>query len=285
MFQGFVLLTVGGSICRILNYDDGGDMESIIFINHVYLVLSTNSFQEIKDNLFLNSQFSNIEHKHLKSGSGLEWEGIYIRGKNTFIELFYPQGDVQFSKKGNSGIGLGTDKTGEIELVCKQLKSVIPDIKKDTLTRTIDKKEHTWFTYITQKDSFIAPHLSLWLMEYDQAYCGSPDVTRQTYNEPYYHSEKFFKDILGLTIAIDVSSQPNVVNLLGNSGYLCSEITDNHYNCKSHDFTIDIIPETSEIIGIQSINLALTMPVKNQTHKLGETTLTLKNTKGIWDFK
>lgn len=259
-------------------------MEADIFINHVYLVLSPNSFEQIRDNDFLNLHFANIEKKSLASGNDLKWEGIYIRGKNTFIELFYPQGNVQFSKKGNSGIGFGTDNIGDINLVYSHLKSNVPDINKNKFTRLIDGKECDWFKYVAQKDSFIAPHLSVWCMEYEQEYCGSSDITRATYNAPFYHPSKLFKDITGLTLAVKIESQQNFINLLTHSGYVLTELSDFTYACKSHDFTIEIVPETFDVCGIQKISLELNESVSAQTYVIGETTLTLEGTKGIWIF-
>jgi len=258
--------------------------EAIIFINHVYLVLSSNSFEAIKDNAFLNSQFANVEHKNLASNNDLKWEGLYIRGENTYIELFYPQGEAQFSKKGNSGIGLGTDKVGDINLVYVNLKNTAANISKNKFTRTVEGKEQVWFTYVTQKDSFIAPYLSLWLMEYEPSYCGSKDITRKTYNKPYYEPSKLFKNISGLTIAIEVGSQENFINLLNNSGYVCSQISEAHYKCQAHDFTIEIIPQTPTQKGIQKIDLALNTSVKPQSHKLGDAILTLEGSSGTWKF-
>ena len=259
-------------------------MNVIVFINHVYLVLSANSFHEIKDNAFLNTHFANIEHKVLHSGTGLDWEGIYIRGQDTYIEFFYPQGDVQFSKQWNSGIGLGTDKVGALDTVYNNLKQAVPDVVQKTFTRTVEGVEQDWFTYVTQKESFIAPNLSLWCMEYNKEYCKSDDVSRKAYNAPYYDPTKIFKNITGLTIAVDKEYQDNFIDILRASGYTCTAEEKHHFICKIQDFTIEVIQASDTIKGIRQITLELNTSVDSQVLKLGETTLTLENTKGTWAF-
>lgn len=254
----------------------------LLFINHVYLVLSPESFQAIQQNEFLKTHFVNIEHKKLDSKTGLTWEGLYLRGEETYIELFYPQGEVQFSKKGNSGIGLGTDKIGDINLVYENLKNNAKDISKNLFTRNVDGVEKDWFDYVVQKDSFIAPHLSLWAMEYKESYCGSKDVSRKTYNKPYYHPQKLFKNITGITLAVDVSAQENFINLLTHSGYTCQKKSEGHYSCKSHDFVVEIIPEAKDVKGIQEIDILLNKKVEKSIHTIGQTVLSLENNVAHW---
>ena len=69
-----------------MTYDQ--DMNPLIFINHIYLVVALNTFHSLKEDSFLHREFANIEFKSVKAANNQNWEGLYIRGKSTYIELF-----------------------------------------------------------------------------------------------------------------------------------------------------------------------------------------------------
>ena len=49
--------------------------------------------------------------------------------------------------------------------------------------------------------------MSFWIMEYEENYCDSTNISRKAYNAPFYESAKLFKDITQITIAIEAESQ------------------------------------------------------------------------------
>ena len=178
---------------------------------------------------------------------------------------------------------MGTDISGDIDHIHDRIKDNILDINRNLFTRTVDGEKKDWFTFVTQKDSYVAPHQSLWIMEYTKSYTGS-DVSRKTYNAPFYRSDKIFKDIIRMRIAIDISSQENYLKFLKQSGASCQKISDGTFKCKLKDFEIDIIPETESAVGIQKIYMSLNKGVNRKVYKIGESSLVLDGEKGVWDF-
>ena len=258
-------------------------MTNIVFLNHLYHVLSLESFNDIKDHRFLKDNFANIEHKKLKSANS-NWEGIYIRGENTYIELFYPQGNKQFRSQGRFGIGLGTDNIRDIDDIYSTLQQNIPNICKHKFTRQIKSQEIDWFKYVTQNDSYISEHMSYWIMEYEENYCNSTNISRKAYNSPFYESDKLFKDITQITIAIELKSQLNFAYILKNLGFKCTESSSTQQTWCNQDFVLNIIPSTHQTIGVQQIIMELNYSTPSQNLKIGQTNLTLKNKLAVWDF-
>lgn len=258
-------------------------MTNTAFLNHLYHVLPREGFEAVKDNDFLKSSFANIEHKILKSDN-LNWEGIYIRGQDTYIELLYPQGNVQFREQGRFGIGLGTDEIGNINDIYKTLHSNIPDISKNKFTRKIDGQEIDWFNYVTQKDSFISQNMSFWIMEYEESYCKSKDISRRNYNAPFYDANKLFKNITQATIAIEMEAQQNFTNILRNIGFKYEESEKDKQIWKNQNFTLVITPDTNKIKGIRQIVIELNYPTKSKNLEIGKTNLILQNKQAIWNF-
>lgn len=258
-------------------------MTNTVFLNHLYHVLTVENFNTVKDNDFLKSSFANVEHKKLKSHN-LNWEGLYIRGQDTYIELLYPQGNAQFRSQGRFGIGLGTDKAGHLNDIYNDLHPNIPDISKNKFTREIDGKEVDWFNYITQKDSFISQNMSFWIMEYEENYCKSKNISRKSYNAPFYDANKLFKNITQTTIAIELEAQQNFTNILQNIGFKYDKSEKDKQIWKNQNFTLVIIPSTNKIKGIQQIIMELNYPTKSENLKIGKTRLILQNKQAIWNF-
>lgn len=260
-------------------------MKVFAVLNHIYLVVAAPAFQSIKNNSFLRQHFAHIEHKIVDGKGGDSWEGIYIWGEETYIELLAPQKSGPRAKAGITGVGLGVDESADVDPLHHALQGALPHVNIGTYTRHVTGAEKKWFTFITQKNSYSIPNHSLWAMAYHPAYTGHNDISRKTYNAPFYDPTKLFKNVTDIKIAVAGDAQAAYVHFLQAAGFDCTEIKKHHHMCQGSKIRIEIIPETRHAIGLQEVTCTLNTSVERQQHQIGDSKLTLERATGHWDFR
>jgi hypothetical protein len=246
-----------------------------IQLNHIYLVVDTETYESIKQSDLINSLAFAYEQKN-SADNQTSWEGFYIRGKNTYIEFFYPQ--ERYPRIGISGIGMGVDTKGDLDVISEKLKKDHPNTKNGYFSRN----EKPWFEYVAVNDSYFFERNSYWVMEYASE-CfsvNSKDISRAHYNEEKYDSKKSLLNIEGFSIAL----KPEGVSIL--SSYLKSSGLDvhDHSYSTSENVKIQLSEEGECYKGIYQIEFSLNRPFEDGSYRIGNSTLVLQGKKGTWTF-
>ncbi len=108
----------------------------LLFYNHSYGVFDRETADAIEHSPYL-PEFAAFEVRTVTDGGGVRWTGRYLRGRETYVELFRV-GDVpgQDGTLGSAGLGLGTERDGDIEKVNDRLPAEgVPDPVKVLSTR------------------------------------------------------------------------------------------------------------------------------------------------------
>jgi len=244
-------------------------------LNHIYLVVDKDTYESINRSDLINSLACTYEQKN-SADNQIGWEGFYIRGKNTYVEIFYPQ--ERYPKIGITGIAMGVDTKGALEQISEKLKKDHPNTKKGAFCRN----GKPWFGYVAVNDSYFYERNSFWIMEYasEDFAENSEDVSRAHYNAKRYDPTKLLLDIDSVAIAF----QPEGRAIL--SSYLKSlelEMHDHTY-LTSENVEIALTEEDERRKGIYQISFSLNQHAQKGSYQIGNSLLVLQGKKAIWTF-
>lgn len=244
-------------------------------LNHIYLVVDKETYESIKGSELINSLGFTYEQKN-SADNQVSWEGFYIRGKDTYVEFFYPQ--ERYPRIGIAGIGMGVDCKGDLDAISERLKK---DHSK-TIKGCFSRNGKPWFEYVAVDDSYFFERNSYWIMEYaSEHFSVNPnDVSRAHYNEEKYDPIKPFLNVEGVSVALKPEGLEILSSYLKSSGLKAQ----NHRYSTSENVEIELSEEDEVHKGIYQISFSLNQYFQDGTYRIGNSTLILQGKKGIWTF-
>jgi hypothetical protein len=249
-----------------------------IELNHIWTVVNNPTYEAIKNSPFIKELAYGYEQANTADAQ-IGWEGFYIRGKHTFIELFYPQ--ERYKNEGLSGIGLGFDQLGSLKDFFKSFQKKFPTALYESFTR----KGAPWFDYVAVNGSYYGEGHSLWIMEYAPDYFqeNKQDVSREHYNRASFDPAKLLQDITGFSIALNPADQETLASYLTQCGM--SKETP-HVFKNASGVRIEITDESTSQKGIYKIDLLLNkaLPVL-ESMQLGNSQIEIEGNRAFWHFK
>lgn len=247
-----------------------------IELNHIYTVVNRPTYDAIKNSEFIKEFAHTYEQRNSADGQ-IGWEGFYIRGKHTFIELFYPQ--ERYKNIGISGIGLGFDHKGSLKECFKSFQKKFSNAQYESFTRNGE----AWFNYIAVNGSYYGEGHSLWIMEYspDSFKENKENISRQHYNATAYEPTKSLQDITGFSIALKPEDQKTLTSYLKQSGM--TAVKPNVF-INNAGIRIEISNESATEKGIYKINLLLNKTSAIHFIQLGNSQLKIEGKHATWQF-
>src|SRR2546426_9616606 len=105
------------------------------------------------------------------------WTGHYLRGQNTYIELFGP-GGFPGARPGMTGIGFGVEESGGVTALSAAFSGRGIAFDTSTRVRLVDGSEIPWFFVgaLAASDS-VMPTFSTWVMEYHPVWAARQAAT------------------------------------------------------------------------------------------------------------
>jgi hypothetical protein len=246
-----------------------------IELNHIYFVVDRETYDAIRKSEFVQSLVSTYEQKN-SADNQAGWEGFYLRGKNTYVEIFYPQ--ERYPYTGISGIGMGVDEPGGIDRIAYELKDSWQGLQKGQFARN----GKPWFDYLAVKDSYFAGKNSFWIMEYASSYFSenSQDVSRAHYNERKYDPTKPLVNIVEFSIALPKEGLETLSSYFRNCGLQAEEQS----YMTSEKITIHLTEENESRKGIYEIHFSLDRDFEEVSSQIGNSVLQLSGKVGVWTF-
>lgn len=242
------------------------------------MVVDRLTYEAIKNSEFLRQFVYSYEQRNTADGQ-IGWEGFYIRGKETFLELFYPQ--ERYEVVGLSGIGLGCDVKGDLrKFFIDYFKKQFPNAHYSTFER----QGVPWFDYVSVGGSYYGEGHSFWVMEYAPA-CfvdNQNDISRAHYNARAFDPKKPLIDITGFSLALNSIDQNTISGYLASTGM--SSPRSNIYVNKS-GVKIEVAKESKTQKGIYEITFSLTnASFSVDKIMLGNSEIVVNQNKAIWRF-
>lgn len=268
----------------------------LLFYNHSYGVFDRETADAIEHSDYLR-EFANFQVRTTTGTGGQTWTGRYLMGRETYLELF-GVGDVagQDGTLGSAGLGLSTERAGDLATVTARLKDEgVADPIEFLQTRDFgDGVPVPWFDAIlttTEYDAFGA-----WAMEYRPEYFADPrgnteppsypgDVGRERYLSDAYRTH-LMRDVTSVRIAVTEGDLADTVPLLRAGGFTVRTSAGGGVVAKGGGTTIrlDVVPRANA--GMQQVDMSLNRTVKDRhVERIGNSTLTVgPGSRAVWTF-
>ncbi|MEU6372401.1 DUF5829 family protein [Streptomyces sp. NPDC046909] len=287
---------IGGGLGTAQAEGNGSSYDrQLLFYNHSYGVLDRETADAIEHSDYLR-EFADFQVRTTTGSGGQTWTGRYLMGRETYLELF-GVGDLpgQDGTLGSAGLGLSTERDGDLATVTERLKSEgVPEPVEFLQTRDFgDGVPVPWFDAIlttTEYDAFGA-----WAMEYRPEYFADPrgntepasypgDVGRERYLSDGYRTH-LMRDVTYVRLAVTEGDLADTVPLLRAGGFSVRTVPGGVVaDGGGTEIRFDVVPR--EQAGYQQVTMSLNRPVKDRhVERIGNSTLTVgPGSRAVWTF-
>lgn len=264
----------------------------LLFYNHAYGVFDRETADAVEHSTYIR-EFANFQVRTTTGADGT-WTGRYLYGRETYFELFGP-GDVADATIGFAGMGVSTERDGDMDTVVQRLRDAgIADPIEFLQTRDFgDGVPVPWFDAIFTSEQFNT--FGTWAMEYRPEYLADPrsnveppsfpgDVGRERYLNDGYR-DRLMRDITAVHIAVTELDLNNSVPLLRAGGFIVKTVPDGVVAVRGGT-TIRFEEVPVDQVGVRSVEFSLNRPVSyRHTEQLGSSTLVVgPGSRATWTF-
>ncbi|MET9226285.1 DUF5829 family protein [Lentzea sp. NPDC003310] len=200
----------------------------LLFYNHAWGTFDRATADAVEHSPYLK-EFADVEVRTTTGADGRVWTGRYLRGRETYLEVFGP-GDVpgQDGEIGAAGLGLSTERDGDVDRLRDRLRAAGSTPIDFLQTRDFgDGKPVPWFDSVFVIQEY--ERFGAWAMEYRDEYMSDPrskvgparfpgDVSRLRYL-PDAYEHKMMRDITYVGFAVTASDLADTVPLLRAGGF------------------------------------------------------------------
>lgn len=236
-----------------------------VLLNHLYVVLDSETMAAIVASPLITDELGSFATRTTTANAGERWTGHYLRGKNTYIELFGP-GGFRDARPGMVGIGFGVEDSGGVAALSAAFSARGIAFDTSTRVRLVDGREIPWFFVgaLALPDS-VTPTLTTWVMEYHPAWAAhqaatdsvSPsDITRRRFLKPAYDAHRLLGDVVGATVAIPPSELSTIADELEVFGYVVARRRD-RVLAHGTQFDLTVVSAAPARGGLRDLRLAL----------------------------
>ncbi|WP_413758776.1 DUF5829 family protein [Streptomyces sp. MMBL 11-3] len=287
---------VGGGVATAQAEDGRSPHErQLLFHNHSYGVLDRETADAIEHSAYLRD-FANFQVRTTTGTGGQTWTGRYLMGRETYLELF-GVGDLpgQDGTLGSAGLGLSTERAGDLATVTERLKDEgVAEPVGFLQTRDFgDGVPVPWFDAVLTTTTYDA--FGAWAMEYRPEYFADPrgntepaafpgDVGRERYLSDDYRTH-LMRDVTAVHLAVTEGDLADTVPLLRAGGFTVRTVTGGVV-AERGGTTVRFEAVPRERAGLQRVEMSLNRPLKGRhVERIGNSTLTVgPGSSATWAF-
>ncbi|WP_202868643.1 DUF5829 family protein [Kribbella antibiotica] len=292
-FRPMTLLTALASAVVLLTAPTaqaGGTVTA--FYNHAYGVLDKPTADAIENSAYLR-EFANFEVR-TTTGGGQTWKGRYLKGRETYLELF-AAGDLpgQDAAEGSAGLAISTDRQGGYPKIVAGLRRAGVEPFEYQQTRDFgDGVPIPWFDAVFAETTYDA--FGGWAMEYLPSYLADPrsktepaqydgDVSRERYLPDLYR-ERLMRDITLIRFGVTAKDLDATVPLLRAGGFKLRTLPTGII--AQSDFTTIRLDRVERAdAGLKQVQFRLNHPTPRHVEQIGNSTLTVgPGPRAEWNF-
>ncbi|MFI7149935.1 DUF5829 family protein [Nonomuraea sp. NPDC050022] len=286
----------GGASAAMADESQPKPDRQLLFYNHAYSVVDKETADAVENSDYLR-KFANFEVR-TTTGGGLTWKGRYLKGRETYLELFsvgdLPGQDAEF---GSAGLGTSVERAGDLSTVTERLKAAgIANPFPYRQTRDFgDGVKVPWFDTIrTTGDQYDA--FDPWAMEYLPEYFADPrsktepesfpgDVGRERYLPDDYR-DHLMRDVTSIRIGVPARDLANTVPLLRAGGFTIRTLPGGGVVAEGGGTRIQLDSVAREQAGLKQIQMSLNKPLLSMTEeRIGRSTLAVgPGARAVWTF-
>ncbi|GGU23492.1 DUF5829 family protein [Lentzea flava] len=265
----------------------------LLYYNHAWGTLDRATADAIEHSSYLR-EFADFEVRTTTGADGKVWTGRYLRGKETYLEIF-GVGDVggQDGELGAAGLGLSTERDGDIETVKSRLVASGQTPMEFLQTRDFgDHKPVPWFDVLYLAEQY--DRFGAWAMEYRDEYFADPrsqtgparfpgDVSRERYL-PDRYKNKLMRDVSLIRIAVTARDLAATTPLLRAGGFSVRTEPGGVVATRGGT-TIRFDEVAMGRTGLKRVEFALNRAVPPHVQALGASTLVVgPGAHAVWTF-
>jgi Family of unknown function (DUF5829) len=256
-----------------------------VFLTHFYVALDQPTYDAMLKSPEI-AALAAVDEKHVTAGSE-SWTGLYVTGRQTYMEFFAAGALQQDMQTGDCGLALTVEESGGVAEIANRLRSRFGDkVETDTTPAKTDTGMVPWFQSADLKTDGSHQVLSTWFMEIDPGFLAAihpgaaieHPLSRQQYMSWKFLPDHMLDDVVALTLRLKKIDRSQLAAELELAGWKVSKVKSG-FLATGPDIKVTIAPAT-EREGIQLVEMRLRMPVPNQEILLGTAKLHLEGTAG-----
>jgi Family of unknown function (DUF5829) len=266
----------------------GADPAPSVFLSHFYVALDASSFDALRNSSEVQT-LAHVVERHTVAGKD-EWTGLYIQGRQTYMEFFGAQNLPDGMHEGDTGLGLTVEREGGVEAIAAHLRTVFGERVEITATpRSTSTGTIPWFTS-TQVKSDAPESMETWVMENDRNYLAAvhpgdnikDPFSREQSLSWVFLADRQLDDVIGITAALKPAEIAQLATELKLIGWPV-RTRGKSFVSSGPDLQLVILPAGARK-GIVEVDLRLRRSVPKQTITLGHVQLFLEGNTGRMVF-
>jgi hypothetical protein len=272
---------------------------------HVFTVLDAETAAAVADSGYLRD-FSGLQAKTISSDEG-HYHGLYISGRENFLELFGPA-DLNLDEKtptpvGQVGIGLNVEQIdGLLRMKPLVEKNGVPVVMR-TFHKSLGGRSVDWFKGLGPPsvmdggvERSTLPQVEIFAAEFIPSYFDVPEANKPPSMGPddvvslaRYHRRDFagrlLNNITAVTLAITRDDWPTVRAMLVAAGYRISELRAGARATGDIVLSFQFVPRRQ--VGLRRVDFGLTSsPGIRHVEVLGHSRLEVgPRAEAVWTFE
>ena len=297
--ETFVQLTCAGrSYCDAPPVGPAFDSIATVTLglSHVFVGVDSATFAAIAASSFLRDEFGAFEIRTTTRRNGASYTGGYLYGRETYVELQQPDG-TRVSDLAQ--LYLGTDRRGDIHLAAERLADRDVRTALGMNTRRRGGEDVPWFYWVgvlpATGDPQEAPHFTISLLEWHRDFmrrwfpslpADSVGVSRAAYLAPLWKPDRYVRDVVGITFALDSLETEKFSQRVSALGYIVRRTADGVESVGS-GLTIDVVPSSPGRHGTRVLRFSLNRRKTGETvYRIGTSELRFGvGLDATWSFK
>jgi|SRR5579862_4548851 len=256
-----------------------------MYLNHLYVVLDSETYQAIEGDDFLRCRFAPNERRTTVR-TDETYSGLYFYGRNTYFEVF-DVADAPRHAIGDYALAFGVDEAGGLATLRDRFGGELAP--PDLITRLYDGAQIPWFYMATVPRFPFRSGAGMWLMEYHADFLtrwhSRPEardrgVRRREILARYVEAvgpvdTPALVDVVGVTVAADPTARTNYMTIGAAAGYRVERFASNdHVVLNGPDITIEVVPPAGSGEGVRRIQMRIDGPPWTPpSRRLGRATL------------
>lgn len=224
----------GGHYCDTVPMDS--DQPVIPGLSHVFVGVDSATFAAIVASPFLRDEFGAFETRTTTRSDGSSYAGAYLYGHETYVELQQPSGDRSASL---AQLYLGSDARGDIHQAMDRLAAGSIRTTFGLNTRLRNNVNVPWFYAAGVMPSATEPRsgalFDMTLLEWHPDFlrtwfprlpADSTGMSRVAYLAPLWAPQRYLRDVVGITFALDSTETARMTERLSRLGFIVRRTAD-----------------------------------------------------------
>jgi hypothetical protein len=269
-------------------------------LNHFWAALDDETARAIVTSDYLKS-FAHVVVNTVTAAGNRQWTGRYLRGRQTYVELFSVADLVASgapARIGASGIGISGDTPGVLDALEQRLRAAGLPTTVTMERRRFNTREVDWYRQLALVSARPEQDInsSIWAMEYVPSFFDDPEagkeaaegpgdvISRERYLDDGY-ADHLMRDVTGLELAVSNDDVPAIEAMFRAAGF---QVSRNAATLTAHgsdfDCVIDVVPAAE--IGLRRVEFVLNGAVRSpHVETIGHSTLTVgPRRRAVWTF-